>query len=543
MTGLADPAGAVGSAETLPGALARVVDYVLRHGREHPERRAIVSAEGALSYAELAALVQRHARALWAVGIRPGDRVALLSTPRPEFVVSYLATTMIGAIWLGLNPRYSARELRYVLGDATPSLVLTTLAPPERAPLDEAAAGLVERPIAEIGSSALLRAFDEAALGAAPDADEIDRALGEIRVDTQEPALIVYTSGSTGAPKGALVRHSGLVRLGLVEGAAWQLTTPVVLCNLPINHIGCVGDLVGVPLVLGATLVLREAFDAAEVLRDVEEHRISALFQIPTQLQRICTHPDFETRDLTSLEVVGWGGSPLPRSALSAYRTKGVRLVSTYGLTEATSSVTYSDPDATDDDLLTTVGRPDPGMRVRLLGDDGAWITDGEGEVCVRNPTVMAGYLNRPEATAEAFTEDGWLRTGDVGYLREDGNLVLVGRTKDMYKSGGYNIYPREIEQVLESHPDVQIAAVVARPDPDFHEVGVGYVQPAPGSTLTAEALREWCRDRLANFKVPKDFVLVDELPLLPVGKVDKTALRAAHHPTTDHAEQRRNHV
>ncbi|MBM9465419.1 acyl--CoA ligase [Aeromicrobium sp. YIM 150415] len=512
--------------------LPRVVDYVLRHSREHPGRTALIGPDDErVSYVELAELVRRHARALWATGVRPGDRVALMAAPRPEFVVSYLATTAIGAIWLGLNPRYSARELAYVLADAAPVLVLTTLPATEREALDEAAEGLIARPIADIGSAERLRAFDEESLTGTGDEIAVEAAEASKLVDTQDPAIIVYTSGSTGTPKGALIRHSGLVRLGVVEGETWKLREPVVLCNLPINHIGCVGDLVGVPLVTGATLVLRESFDAAEVIRDVEELRISALFQIPTQLQRISAHPDFRTRDLSSLELVGWGGSPLPRASLQAYRARGVRLVSTYGLTEATSSVTYSDPDASDDDLLTTVGRPDPGMDVRLLGEDGGW-TEGEGEVCVRNRTVMAGYLNRPEATDEAFTAGGWLRTGDVGRLREDGNLVLVGRTKDMYKSGGYNIYPREIEQVLEDLKDVELAAVVARPDPDFHEVGVAYVQVAEGSALDDEALRSWCRERLANFKVPKEFVVLDELPLLPVGKVDKNALRARHHST-----------
>lgn len=512
--------------------LPRVVDYVLRHSREHPERTALIGPDDErISYAELAELIDRHARALWATGVRPGDRLALMAAPRPEFIVSYLAATAIGAIWLGLNPKYSARELAYVLEDAAPVLVLTTLPTEERVELDEAAQGLIARPIADIGSADRLRAFDEQALAGAGE-KVTEEATGASRlVDTQDPAIIVYTSGSTGKPKGALIRHSGLVRLGVVEGETWKLGEPVVLCNLPINHIGCVGDLVGVPLVTGATLVLRESFDAAEVIGDVERLRISALFQIPTQLQRISSHPDFRARDLSSLELVGWGGSPLPRASLEAYRARGIRLVSTYGLTEATCSVTYSDPDASDDDLLTTVGRPDPGMDVRLLGEGGDW-AETEGEVCVRNRTVMAGYLNRPEATADAFTADGWLRTGDIGRLREDGNLVLVGRTKDMYKSGGYNIYPREIEQVLEDLNEVELAAVVARPDPDFHEVGVAYVQVADGSALDADALRSWCRERLANFKVPKEFVVLDELPLLPVGKVDKNALRARHHST-----------
>lgn len=510
-----------GSSSTVE-PLRRVVDYVAQHAAADPARPAVIGSGARLTYAELTGAVSRHARALWANGVRPGDRVGFMSSPRPEFVVSYLATTAIGAIWLGLNPRYSSRELTHVLADANPVMVFSTLPPGERGALQDASSELGRSSVVTIETLEQMDHFGQAFR----ESDHGALAQAQSAVQTQDPAIIVYTSGSTGTPKGAQLRHSGLVRLGQVEGDVWGVPQPVVMCNLPINHIGCVGDLVGVPLVGGGTLVLRETFDAAEVLRDIEDLRISALFQIPTQLQRISAHDDFATRDISSLRVVGWGGSPLPRESLARYRSRNVRLVSTYGLTEATCSVTYSDPDASDEVLLNTVGRPDPKMNVRLLGEDGSWITHGQGEVCVRHPSVMAGYLNRPEETAQAFTADGWLRTGDIGFIREDGNLVLVGRTKDMYKSGGYNIYPREIEQVLEDHDEVQLAAVVARPDPDFHEVGLAFVQPTAGSTLDEATLRTWCRERLANFKVPKQFVVLDELPLLPVGKVDKAALR-----------------
>lgn len=504
------------------GPMPRVLDYVAAHAAAEPNKLALRGKDAQFTYAELLDAVNRHACSLWAQGVRPADRVAFMSAPRPEFVVSYLATTSIGAIWLGLNPRYSTRELKHVLGDADPTLIFSTLPPEEQSALKEAVAAVTRCEVVTIDSWEQLAQPDQEIV------EEVHVAVAQAgaAVDTQDPAIIVYTSGSTGEPKGAQLRHSGLVRLGSVQGDIWGLSQPLVLCNLPINHIGCVGDLVGVPLVCGGTLVLRETFEAAEVMQDIETEQISALFQIPTQLQRISAHRDFTTRDLSSLKVVGWGGSPLPRESLAKYRALGVRLVSTYGLTEATCSVTYSDADASDEVLLNTVGRPDPGMNVRLLGEDNSWIEQGEGEVCVKNPTVMAGYLNRAEASAEAFTSDGWLRTGDIGHLREDGNLVLVGRTSDMYKSGGYNIYPREIEQVLEDHELIQLAAVIAHPDPDFHEVGRAFVQLIEGADLGEDAMRAWCRGKLANFKIPKRFIVLEAIPLLPVGKIDKNALR-----------------
>lgn len=504
--------------------LDRISDYPAHHADTEPDRVALRAKGAQLTYSELVVEVDRYAAGLLAAGVQPRQRVAVLGVPDIDVVVSYLATASIGAVWLGLNPRYSAPELGYVLSDAQPVLVAHVL-PPE----EQDAVGHLDTAVTKAlpGAQVLDGRTSVLASGCEPDRAALDAVRARVR--TQDPALVVYTSGSTGAPKGALIRHSGLVRLGVVESSVWGLETPTMVCNLPVNHIGSIGDLVGVPLVAGGTLLLRPRFDAEELLQDLQDEGVNALFQIPTQLQRVAALPGFADANLSALQLVGWGGSPLPLSAITAYREKGCALIATYGLTEATSSVTYTDPDAPDEVLLHTVGRPDPGMQVRLLGADGTWVAGDEvGEVCVKNPTTMAGYLNRPEATAEAHTADGWLRTGDIGRLREDGNLVLVGRSTEMFKSGGYNIYPREIELVLEDHPAVQSVAVVPRPDEDFHEVGAAYVQLHSGAEASEEDLRSFARERLANFKVPKTFTILSELPLLPVGKVDKTALRAA---------------
>lgn len=502
--------------------LERISDYPAYYASETPNNIALSDNHLELTYKELDEQVKMHARALWFMGVRSGDRVAFMGSPRIEFVISFLATASIGGVWQGLNPRYSSRELEYVLSDAKPKIVFSTAEQKDTSTLNEALSA------AELSEAVLIESFEDLqkfnTAGFNVNADEILVVCDAVKA--QDPALIVYTSGSTGAPKGALIRHSGLVRLGIVESSIWNLDKPVMLCNLPINHIGCVGDLVSVPIVSGSKLLLRENFNAEEVLRDIQEHKVSALFQIPTQLQRMSALPEFNELDLSSLQIVAWGGAPLPPESLKRYRALGVKLTSTYGLTEATCSVSYTDLDASDEVLFNTVGRPDPQMQVRILSEKGVWLDDGEGEICVKNDTIMAGYLNRQEQTEETFTEDGWLRTGDLGYIRNDGNLVLVGRMKEMFKSGGYNIYPREIEKVLDEHPDVHISAVIARPDPDFHEVGVAFVQIDEQSSVDSKELREWCRDKLANFKIPKDVFILEKLPLLPVGKVDKNLLK-----------------
>lgn len=520
-------------------AARRISDYPSLHAARIPDHVALIEGDGAertnLTYAELAGRVETFAAALLASGVRPGQRVAFMGAPSIDFVVSFLGTAAVGAVWQGLNPRYSTRELAYVLGDARPVVVLQSL-PREGVEADASARALSDAVTQALPGEQVIDLVRDGGQIAAR-ASEVDAAVlaaAKESVRPQDAALVVYTSGSTGQPKGALIRHSGLVRLAAVESRVWGLDELVMTCNLPINHIASVGDLVCVCLVAGGTLLLRPGFDAEQMLQDVQEVGLTALFQIPTQLQRVSSLPGFADADLPSLRLVGWGGSPLPQSSITAYRKKGCGLISTYGLTEATSSVTYTDPDAPDEVLRHTVGRPDPGMRMRLLREDGTWVAedatgeDAAGEVCINNPTTMAGYLDRPEATQAAYTPDGWLRTGDIGHLREDGNLVLVGRATEMFKSGGYNIYPREIELVLESHPAVQLVAVVPRPDPEFHEVGAAFVQPRAGACVTEEELRAHARGMLANFKVPKSFTFLPELPLLPVGKVDKTALRAA---------------
>lgn len=505
----------------LAASQQRVSDYPREHAAARPEDPALHFDGRTTTYGALDQQVRQFAKALLAAGVRPGHRVAIFAAARPEFVISYLAAISIGAIWQGLNIGYTARELAYVLGDAEPRIVFA--APPQGAAETLAdstrAAGLAE-PI--VAGTPQWDAFLAAAESVTEEA--LDEAIAA--VDPLDPAMLVYTSGSTGTPKGALIRHGGIVRLALVQSGKWGLERPTVLCNLPINHIGCVGDLLSVPLIAGGSVVLRETFNPEQVLADIEEFEIGALFQVATQLQRVASLDSFDQRELPSLKLVGWGGSPLPQATMDRFRAKGSSLMATYGLTEATFSVTYTDLDSTDEVLLNTVGRPDPHIELRILTEDGEWDETATGEVCIKHPATMAGYFGRPRDTEEAFTADGWLRTGDIGHLRPDGNLVLVGRVSEMFKSGGYNVYPREIELVIENHPDVEVAAVVPRPDPDFQEVGVAYVQPRAGHDPDPEALRTWLREHLAGYKVPKEVIIHPALPLLPVGKIDKQTLK-----------------
>jgi fatty-acyl-CoA synthase len=326
-----------------------------------------------------------------------------------------------------------------------------------------------------------------------------------------------------------MISHHGLVHCSKVQWERWRTREPLrILCNFPINHVACTGDVCSYALVAGGTIVFMESFDPAGTLDAIERERLNVWGGVPTMLQLCAAVPDFDRRDLSSVELILWSGAAAPRSLLERLSCRGAKLATSYGMTETTGSVTYSDPGADLDTLAETIGRPHPSYQVRLAKEDGRPCAAGEeGEIQVRGDFIMLGYWNRPDATAAAIEADGWLHTGDVAVAREDGNWRIVGRRSQMYKSGGYNVYPREIEIALESHPAVAMAAVVPVPDPLYQEVGHAFVVPRGAAEPAEEELRAFLRERLANYKVPKRLFVRGQLPMLPVGKVDRVRLAA----------------
>lgn len=505
---------------TLP-KLATFAEYLDYYAQTTPAADAIWHAGNVMSYRELAAAVENLAGSLTAAGLTVGDRVAVLSAPRPEFLISLLAAHQIGAVWVGLNPRYTTRELAHVISNARPRIILS----PETID-DRDLAAEVAKLAKEFGVEARFL------LGPGRPSNTLPALPAPVpfiprKVAPGSPATIVYTSGSSGAPKGAVLSHRGLVYAALVEANVLGITAPRVPCNLPVNHVACLADLTGTTLVSGGMLALFESFDPGEMLQQIEELRLTNLMNVPTVLQYIAQHPEFSRRDLSSLKYVVWGGAPLPLTVIHQFQSRGIQLMTVYGMTETIASITFTQHGASDEVLAVTVGHQDPGMRVRVADDAGIEVEPGkQGEIQVQHEGLFLEYFGDQQATQNAFTADGWFRSGDIGILRGDGNVRLVGRMSDMIKSGGYNVYPREIELCIESDDGVALAAVIGRPDKTYGEVGTAYVVPKSGADLDPDTLRAFCRERLANYKVPKEFVIVDELPLLPVGKVDKPALR-----------------
>ncbi|HXV93342.1 MAG TPA: AMP-binding protein, partial [Pseudonocardia sp.] len=407
-------------------------------------------------------------------------------------------------------------ELATVLDDARPRLVLTT---------GDGVA--LPGPAVRLGG-----AEGPAWLRSGETVTDAELAAARDRVEPGDPAALVHTSGSSGRPKGALLPHRALVRCALVQGTHVldPGIPPVVVNNLPVNHVACLGDVTAAVLVAGGTVVLQDRFDPPRVLAALGRERVTVWGGVPAMFALCVADPAFATADLSSVRRIVTGGGPMPLPLARALTERGPRLVNLYGLTETVGNVTFTGPD---DDLATitgTIGRPDPRYRVDVVRPDGSLCADGEvGEIRVGGDARMTGYLGRPEATAAAFDSRGRLRSGDLAHRRTDGALVLAGRLSERFKSGGYNVDPREVEEVLERHPGVRLAAVVGVPDPLYGEVGHAFVAADPaarGTRVTAESLRTHARAHLANYKVPKRIEVRPELPLLAVGKVDKIRLR-----------------
>ncbi|PBC69565.1 acyl-CoA synthetase (AMP-forming)/AMP-acid ligase II [Streptomyces sp. TLI_235] len=525
--------------DCLPTWVRRPVDFLHHWARRAPESELDVLGDRRRTYGEGDRDVRQCAAALVRAGVRRGERVAVLTTPRPEFLTILLALSEIGAAWVGLHPRQTLDEFSHIVDDSG-ARMLFTLAHHLGHSYETDVAALTSRfpslrRVVTIGGSwsedgtagRLTTTFEEfLAEGTTLPETRLREARNACRPD--DVAALVYTSGTTGKPKGAMISAGALSRGCIVQAARQHLSQPRVLAYLPVNHLAGVMDVGVMPVALGGCLVYQEHFDPDGVLDLLQRERITVWGGIPTMFQLVTERAGFGSTDLSALERITWGGAPMPTRLIGRLRRTGAKLGMIYGLTEACVALTYSDDDADDEALATTIGKPGPDTELRIADEQGRPVADGEiGEIQSRTPCVMLGYFGMPEATAASFTEDGYLRTGDQAVRLPDGNIRLVGRLVEMYKSGGLNVYPREVEAVLERHPAVLAAAVVPAPDPLYHEVGVAYVAVSSDRQPTVPELEELCRQSLANYKRPKRFSIRAELPMLPNGKIDKQTLTA----------------
>lgn len=514
----------------------RIFDYVDHWSRETPTAEALVFGDRRLTYADFSAAVDATARSFLAMGVQPGDRVAMLAMACPEFMISFIAASKVGASWLGLNPKFSAREINYILSDCRPKVLITLDSYMGKSLSDELSR--VDLPAAGVQRVLVLgqpwqAAESYQAITSEP-LPEFQSALEQqaAQVDPRTEVLLMYTSGSTGQPKGVIQSHASIlenVRQQAKYFFAEQTTR--ALLHFPINHVAADVEIGFATVYAGGTLVMMDRFDPAETLEILGREKITMFGQIPAMFLMQAALPSFKDTDFSSLKVIVWGGAAAPISLLRGLKrisqATGAKLITGYGSTEACGFITYTSPSDDAESLTNCVGRAPENFELRIVDDQRKPLAEGQvGELAIRGPFLFKEYLNKPEATAQALDASGWYYTGDLGYLDASGALFLSGRKSEMYKSGGENVFPREIEEVLCEHPAVALAAVVGVPDSKYQEVGYAFVLVRPGQSVTSEQLKAHCQAGLANFKVPKTFDLRPMLPLLPNGKVNKLELK-----------------
>jgi acyl-CoA synthetase (AMP-forming)/AMP-acid ligase II len=497
------------------------------------------------TYADLLEQVRCCAAGLHGRGLRPGDRVGIWAPNSPRWIVSALAVQYLGATLVTVNTRYKASEARDLLCRTGASTLLTdsgflgldyagslgTTGTPEQPlapglPTLATVVELADHPTrAAVGWTALLAGSDDPS-GAAR------RAVEQVADATTPDAtsVIMFTSGTTGRPKGAMLAQGQLLSLfdDYATGLGMGVGDRVLAVNPFFHTFGFAAGILTCALA-GATILPVATLDPAAVLDLLVAERVSVVPGPPTLYTMLLDAPARPAGVPDSLRLAVTGASVVPAELVRRMRDElgFSQIITAYGLTESCGAVTMcslSDPDHV---VETTSGRPLPGVTVQIRDPSGGVVGTGvTGEVCVHGPNVMTGYLDDPDATAATVDAEGWLRTGDVGMLDDDGCLHITDRLKDVFIVGGFNAYPAEIEQVLAEHPDVSQSAVVGVPDARLGEVGVAFVVPRPAAVLDPAEVISWCRERMANYKVPRDVVAVDALPRNATGKVVKADLR-----------------
>ncbi|KOX26054.1 MULTISPECIES: long-chain-fatty-acid--CoA ligase [unclassified Streptomyces] len=487
--------------------MANLAGFLVETAGRQPERPALRLGERVLTYAELDEHSARAAALLRSEGVRPGDRVALMLPNVPEFVVLYYGVLRAGAVVVPMNPLLKTRETEFHLADSGAVRLFEWHQAPGEGAKGAAAAGVRHTAVEPA-------AFAASLAGHEPLPEVAD-------TDGEDMAVLLYTSGTTGRPKGAVLTHAGLRHNTEVNSIEVQRMTPedVVVGCLPLFHIFGQICTMSAAVRSGASLVLIPRFEPGAVLDAVARERATVFEGVPTMYAALLQHPS--EADVSTLRMCISGGASLPVEILHGFERRfGCPVLEGFGMSETSPVVTFNHPDRPR--KAGSIGTPIRDVEVRLLDEEGRDVTPGEiGELAVRGPNVMKGYWNRPEET-EAAVPDGWLRTGDLGRADEDGYLYIVDRKKDMIIRGGYNVYPREIEEVLHEHPAVALAAVVGVPHAELGEEVAAAVVLRPGARATPEELREYVRERVAAYKYPRGVWLVEKLPLGPSGKILK---------------------
>ena len=488
-----------------------------------PEKPALVFEGKSYSYGEVDRRIALYAQALESLGVRKGDRVAVQTGKRPDFLFLHFGVLALGAVTLPLNSDYKGSEVAYFLEDSQASLFVTTC------DLYKRAASELERL-----SGLKIAVLDEGDVNAVDFSAALATCSGDFapKWPTAEcdAAMFCYTSGTTGRSKGAMITHGNLAANTLALQEAWKWSENDILLHvLPLFHVHGLNVAATGSLIVGATIIMNDRFEPARCWRSLEKEGCTLLMAVPTIYQRLVNEwENLDPRpDLSGMRVFISGSAPLSDNLFNRFeKCTGFRILERYGMTE-TGMITSNSIEM-EGRKAKSVGFPLPGVSVQIASPDGSPALPGNvGEVWIKGPNVFSGYWNMPDKTAESFT-DGWFKSGDMGYMdpADKGRLYLVGRGKELIITGGYNVYPKEIENILESHSAVREVAVVGVADDDFGELVTAAVVLAEGSeSTTAEELLALCKKNLAGYKCPKEIRFVEGLPRNAMGKIQKNIL------------------
>ncbi|HEY2225209.1 long-chain fatty acid--CoA ligase [Actinomycetospora sp.] len=488
-----------------------LADILATTAATFPDRPALRLGDQATSYRELDTAVRASAAWLRARDVAPGERIALIAPNVPGFAVLFHGALAAGAVVVPMNPLLTEREITHYLDDAEVALVLVVDSVPDGGAAAHAASASSGVDVVTVSATGL----PEDELAALTPLD------GAVERDGEDLAVLLYTSGTTGAPKGAELTHGNLATNATTVAETLLDLGPddVVMGCLPLFHVFGLTCGLNASLFTGACLALLPRFGPSRALELVAEHRVTVFEGVPTMYSALLHHGDADGYDTTSLRACVSGGSAMPVEVLTGFEEKfDAKVLEGYGLSETSPVVSFNHPDRPS--RPGSIGTPIRGVEVRVLDDTGEQVRDGEvGEVAVRGEGLMRGYWRRPEATAEAVP-DGWFRTGDLARRDTDGYLWIVDRKKQLIIRGGYNVYPREVEEALYEHPAVAEAAVIGVPHPALGEEVAAAIALAPDAEATPEELREFVKQRVAAYKYPRHVWLVEALPKGPTGKI-----------------------
>ncbi|MFC4950734.1 long-chain-fatty-acid--CoA ligase [Pseudonocardia sp. GCM10023141] len=490
--------------------------------RSNPDRTVVISGEHHMSYAQLDLASDRFAAGLRARGFQPGDTVGLQLPNVPQFLIAYFGMLKAGCVVVPMNVLYKAGEVAHVLRDSGARMLVTWAGFAEQAAKGAADAGVTELVVLTtpgIAQPSVGRPFEELLQGSGP--------APMYQTDPGDVAVLVYTAGTTGVPKGAELTHFQLYMNADTPGRLFGIRDDdVVLVALPLFHIFALSSIMNLCVRFGATMTLVARFDPTVVLETMQRDRVTVFEGVPTMYIALLNHPDLATYDLSAMRVGISGGAPIPAEVIDEFeRTFDTVILEGYGLSETAATTTFNFSEA--DRRVYSIGKPIWGVDVQIWDEQGQQLQPGRehiGEIVVRGVNVMRGYHGNPEATAEAMT-DGWFHTGDLGYVDEDGYFFVVDRKKELIIRGGYNVYPREVEDVLYSHPAIAEAAVVGVPDAHFGQEVKAFVALRPGKEATEAELIAHVKERMASYKYPRSVEFRDTLPKNAANKILKREL------------------